>query len=127
MPITGIHHITLCAGGAQEDVDFITKVLGKRLIKQTVLFDGRYAHYHLLLRQRERRDWLGADDVSLPSVPGRVGSGQISATTFSAPQGSASFWVDHLNRHQVEHSWDSGAVRPALHRASGIRPACSSK
>src|SRR2546428_13936608 len=35
MPITGIHHITLCASGAQEDVDFITKVMGLRLIKQT--------------------------------------------------------------------------------------------
>ena len=44
--IKGIHHITLCASGAQEDVDFNTKVLGQRLIKQTVLFDGRYAHYH---------------------------------------------------------------------------------
>ena len=45
--IKGIHHITLCASGAQEDVDFCTQVLGQRLIKQTVLFDGRYAHYHL--------------------------------------------------------------------------------
>ena len=45
--ISGLHHITLCANGAQEDVDFITQVLGLRLIKQTVLFDGRYAHYHL--------------------------------------------------------------------------------
>ena len=45
--IKGLHHITLCASGAQEDVDFCTQVLGQRLIKQTVLFDGRYAHYHL--------------------------------------------------------------------------------
>src|SRR5215211_2720962 len=44
--IKGLHHITLCASGAQEDVDFCTKVMGQRLIKQTVLFDGRYAHYH---------------------------------------------------------------------------------
>ena len=45
--INGLHHITLCASGAQDDVDFLTQVLGLRLIKQTVLFDGRYAHYHL--------------------------------------------------------------------------------
>src|SRR5439155_183490 len=45
--IKGLHHITLCASGAQDDLDFLTQVLGLRLIKQTVLFDGRYAHYHL--------------------------------------------------------------------------------
>ena len=46
-PVTGMHHITVCASGAQEDVDFFTQVVGQRLIKQTVLFDGRYEHYHL--------------------------------------------------------------------------------
>ena len=46
-PVTGLHHITACASGAQQDVDFFTQVVGQRLIKQTVLFDGRYAHYHL--------------------------------------------------------------------------------
>ena len=45
--VTGIHHITVCASGAQEDIDFLTQVAGQRLIKQTILFDGRYAHYHL--------------------------------------------------------------------------------
>jgi glyoxalase family protein len=37
----------VCAAGAQEDIDFMTQVCGQRLIKQTVLFDGRFAHYHL--------------------------------------------------------------------------------
>jgi glyoxalase family protein len=46
-PVTGFHHITVCAGRAQEDVDFFTQVVGQRLIKQTILFDDRYAHYHL--------------------------------------------------------------------------------
>jgi len=29
-PLTGYHHITACAGGAQEDVNFFTNVLGLR-------------------------------------------------------------------------------------------------
>jgi glyoxalase family protein len=104
MPITGIHHITLCARGAQEDVDFITKVMGQRLIKQTVLFDGRYAHYHLYYANANAE--IGSVLTTFPyrRVPGRAGSGQISATAYSAPTGSTPFWVDHLNRHNVEHS-----------------------
>ena len=39
--LPGIHHITLCPGSAQADVDFFTGVLGQRLVKQTVLLDGR--------------------------------------------------------------------------------------
>ena len=45
--VKGLHHITLCPGGAQEDVDFFTQVLGQRLVKQTVLMDGSIPIYHL--------------------------------------------------------------------------------
>jgi glyoxalase family protein len=37
--VQGVHHITLCPGGAQQDVDFFTQVLGQRLVKQTVLME----------------------------------------------------------------------------------------
>jgi glyoxalase family protein len=39
--LKGIHHITSCAGGAQEDIDFLTQVLAQRLVKQTLQMDGR--------------------------------------------------------------------------------------
>ena len=45
--VQGVHHITLCPGRAQEDVDFFTQVLGQRLVKQTVLMDGSIPIYHL--------------------------------------------------------------------------------
>jgi hypothetical protein len=44
--ILGIRHITVCARGAQEDVDFMVE---ERLTKQTVLSNGRYAHYQLAM------------------------------------------------------------------------------
>ena len=102
--IYGLHHITVCASGAQEDVDFITQVLGLRLIKQTVLFDGRYAHYHLYYANANAE--VGSVLTTFPyrRVPGRPGSGQISATSFAVSKGTLSFWKDHLNRHKVEHS-----------------------
>src|SRR5438552_1473654 len=102
-PVSGLHHITLCADRAQDDIDFCTTVMGQRLIKQTVLFDGRYAHYHLYYSNANAE--IGSVLTTFPyrRVPGRQGSGQISATVFTVPKGSMSFWVDHLNRHTVEH------------------------
>src|SRR5678816_2539674 len=102
--IKGLHHITLCASGAQEDIDFCTQVLGQRLIKQTVLFDGRYAHYHLYYANANAE--VGSVFTTFPykRVPGRVGSGQIQSTAYSVPKGSVRFWVEHFDRHGIEHS-----------------------
>lgn len=102
--VRGIHHITVCASGAQEDIDFFTAVVGLRLIKQTVLFDGRYAHYHLYYANANAE--VGSVMTTFPykRVPGRVGSGQIQATAFSVPDGSLTFWADHLSKQGVEHS-----------------------
>lgn len=46
MKIQGLHHITLVSSNAQRTVDFYVKVLGLRLVKQTVNFDDPTA-YHL--------------------------------------------------------------------------------
>src|SRR5438046_5090624 len=102
--IYGLHHITLCASGAQEDVDFITQVLGLRLIKQTVLFDGRYAHYHLYYANANAE--VGSVLTTFPyrRVPGRPGSGQISATAYAVSKGTMPFWKEHLNWHEIENS-----------------------
>jgi glyoxalase family protein len=44
--IQGIHHITLVSADAARTVDFYTRVLGLRLVKQTVNFDDP-GSYHL--------------------------------------------------------------------------------
>ena len=44
--ITGLHHITLVCANAQRTVDFYTRLLGLRLVKQTVNFDAPDS-YHL--------------------------------------------------------------------------------
>lgn len=46
MTILGIHHITLVCANAQRTVDFYTRILGQRLVKQTVNFDDPTS-YHL--------------------------------------------------------------------------------
>jgi glyoxalase family protein len=101
--VRGTHHITYCPARAQEDVDFLTTVLGQRLVKQTVLMDGRIPIHHLYYGNADAD--IGSITTSFPYSrrTGRAGSGQISATSYSVPLGSISFWEDHLDRHHVAH------------------------
>jgi glyoxalase family protein len=101
--VKGIHHITACAAGAQEDIDFLTKVFGQRLIKQTILFDGRYAHYHLYYANADCQPGSVYTTFAFKRVAGRPGSGQLQATAYTIPKGTLKFWTDHLNRYNVRH------------------------
>ncbi|MFN8590875.1 MAG: VOC family protein [Thermomicrobiales bacterium] len=64
--ISGIHHLTAVSADAQRTVDFYTRLLGQRLIKQTVNFDDPSA-YHLYFGDEEHGpgvitffEWKGA-------------------------------------------------------------------
>jgi glyoxalase family protein len=102
--VKGIHHITLCPGSAQEDLDFYTQVLGQRLVKQTVLMDGRIPIYHFYWGNADAE--VGSIATSFPysRKPGQPGSGQVSMTSYAVPTGTALFWKTHFARHGVEHS-----------------------
>jgi catechol 2,3-dioxygenase-like lactoylglutathione lyase family enzyme len=84
--VKGIHHITVCAGGAQQDIDFLIQVFGQRLIKQTILFDGRYAHYHLYYANADAEPGSVYTTFPYSRVQGRPGSGQIQATAYTVPK-----------------------------------------
>jgi glyoxalase family protein len=97
--VTGIHHITLCPGTAQEDVDFFTQVLAQRLVKQTVLMDGSIPVYHFYYGNGDAEP--GSITTSFPYSrrAGRRGSGQVSVVSYAVPKGSLPFWVSHLARY----------------------------
>jgi len=100
----GIHHITLCPGRAQQDVDFFTQVLGQRLVKQTVLLDGSIPIYHLYYGNADAD--IGSIATTFPYArkAGRPGSGQVSATAYAIPPGTIGFWREHFERHRAPHS-----------------------
>jgi len=102
--VKGLHHMTVCVGGAQEDIDFQTQVFGQRLIKQTVLFDGRYAHYHLYYANANAEPGSVYTTFPYGRVMGRPGSGQIQSTAYTVPKGSMKFWLEQFDRHKVKHS-----------------------
>ena len=102
--VKGLHHMTVCVGGAQEDIDFQTRVFGQRMIKQTVLFDGRYAHYHLYYANADAEPGSVYTTFPYGRVKGRPGSGQIQATAYTVPKGTLKFWLEHLHRNKVKNS-----------------------
>lgn len=101
-PLTGYHHITACAGGAQEDVNFFTQALGLRMAKQTVLMDGKIPIYHLYYSNAKLDPGSIMTTFPYSRKPGRQGSGQVYATAFTVAKGSLPFWKDHLKRHKVD-------------------------
>jgi glyoxalase family protein len=102
--VKGLHHVTLCPAGAQEDIEFFTRVMGQRLVKQTVLMDGSIPIYHFYYGNADAD--VGSITTSFPygRKRGREGSGQVSATAYAVPPGTLSFWVSHFDRHGIEHS-----------------------
>ncbi len=104
--VNGIHHVTAGAAGAQEDIDFFTKVVGQRMIKQTVLFDGQAPIYHLYYANKKAE--VGSVMTCFPfkqaGLRGRKGTGQIWSTGYSVPAGSLPFWVKHFDQYKVKHA-----------------------
>ena len=98
----GIHHVTAIARDPQQNVDFYTKVLGLRLVKQTVNFDAPHV-WHLYYG-----DESGSPSSILTFFPwpgvaqGREGAGMTSATAFSVPAESLGFWSQHLASLGIE-------------------------
>src|ERR1700722_17470624 len=103
-PLMGYHHITACAGGAQEDVDFFTQVVGLRMAKQTVLMDGSIPIYHLYYSNAKIEPGSVMTTFPYSRKAGRPGSGQVQSTSFTVSKGTLPFWIEHLKRHKVDSS-----------------------
>ena len=96
--LSGHNHITLNVGGAQEDYDFHTEVLGLKSVKKTLLYDGQAPIYHLYYGND-----VGEESTLVTTFPFRhagltakKGSGQISVLTLSVPESSLDWWRNRL-------------------------------
>ena len=100
--ILGIHHITVIAGDAQENLDFYVGVLGMRLVKRSVNQDAP-GTYHLFYA-----DGAGTPgtDITFFPWPGldaaREGAGQATEVALAVPTGSLSFWRGRLQSLGVQ-------------------------
>jgi len=100
--ILGIHHVTAIAGDPQKNLDFYSKILGLRLVKQTVNYDDP-GTYHLYYG-----DETGSPGTILTFFPwpgaqrGRRGSGQVTVTSFSVPEKSFDYWMERFKNHKID-------------------------
>jgi glyoxalase family protein len=97
MKFTGLHHITMITGDAQENARYYGDLLGLRLVKKTVNFDQPQA-YHLYFG-----DETGAPGSILTwfefagATPGRAGLGMIHTLQLGVPSAaSIDFWQQRL-------------------------------
>ena len=88
----GLHHVTAIATDPQANVDFYTRALGLRLVKQTVNFDAPDT-YHLYYGDEQGRPSSLLTFFPWPGVPkGRHGAGMTTTTAFSVPPSSLGWW-----------------------------------
>ncbi len=99
--IKGLHHVTSLASDAQTNNDFFTHTLGLRRVKKTVNFDAPDV-YHLYYG-----DETGTPGTVMTYFPfqgaqrGRPGTGEVSETVFSVPEGALGFWQERFEKTGV--------------------------
>jgi predicted esterase/catechol 2,3-dioxygenase-like lactoylglutathione lyase family enzyme len=101
MRISGIHHITAVTSSAAENLAFYEKILGLRLVKQTVNFDDPFT-YHLYYG-----DANGSPGTILTFFPwqnlpsGKPGAGMVTAIAFAIPRTSMEFWTHRIEAQAI--------------------------
>lgn len=99
--IPGVHHVTAIASDPQRNIDFYVGLLGLRLVKLTVNFDEPTT-YHLYYGDELGHPGTILTFFAWPGGPnGRIGTGQLTTTSFSIPETAISFWMERLRSHNV--------------------------
>lgn len=101
--VKGLHHVTATVNDAQEDYDFYSKMLGLRLVKETVNFDNEKV-YHFYYANK-----IGSPSTVFTTFPykdqgvrnGVIGAGQATHTAFSVPASSLHFWTERLSQDGI--------------------------
>jgi glyoxalase family protein len=108
--IPGIHQVTAIAGEPQTNIDFYAGVLGLRLVKLTVNFDDP-ATYHLYYGDGQGHPGTILTFFPWPGAPrGRIGTGQLTVTSFAVPERALDYWQNRLREHRIEHTESRSAL-----------------
>jgi glyoxalase family protein len=112
MKLEGIHHITAITADGPRNVDFYARVLGLRMVKQTVNQDDPTA-YHLFFA--DENGSAGAD-LTFFEYPGarrgQAGPGMVHRIVYrvGSPE-SLEFWADRLGSEGISTERVDGGLR----------------
>src|SRR5215210_5987634 len=111
MKLEGIHHITAITGDAPRNVDFYTRVLGLRLVKQTVNQDDPTV-YHLFYGDEEGAPGNDLTFFEYPNaVRGRAGAGMVYRVVWRVGSNDAvEFWSRRLGEERLETRTEDGGL-----------------
>jgi glyoxalase family protein len=99
--ILGLHHVTAIASDPQKNIDFYAGVLGLRLVKLTVNYDDPTT-YHLYYGDGQGHPGTIMTHFPWPgAIAGRIGTGQLTVTSFAVPEKSLSYWKNRLIEHET--------------------------
>jgi glyoxalase family protein len=112
MALEGIHHITAITGDAPRNVDFYARVLGLRLVKQTVNQDDPTV-YHLFYADEGGDPGADLTFFEYPgAAPGRAGAGMVHRIAFRVgSEESLDFWAERLAAEGVGAERGPGSLR----------------
>jgi len=100
--VHGIHHVTVIAGEAQENLDFYASVLGMRLVKKSVNQDAPDT-YHLFYADADGNPGTDLTFFPWPAMgSGRLGVGLTVEVPFAIAPGSMKYWQARFEQHRVD-------------------------
>lgn len=102
--LLGIHHVTAMTDDAQRNYDFITKILGMRLVKKTVNQDDIQT-YHTFYADDRGNPGTDLTFFDFPNTPSYVpGTNSISRTGLRVPNDAAlEYYLERFEKHGVEN------------------------
>lgn len=102
-PVLGLHHVTALASDPQSNLDFYTGMMGLKLVKQTVNFDGPEV-YHFYYGNADGSPGTLLTFFPYPGlVRGRTGGGQATEVAFSIPESSVNYWMERLHEFRLPY------------------------
>lgn len=102
--LLGIHHVTAITDDAKRNYDFITEVLGMRLVKKTVNQDDIQT-YHTFYADDEGNPGTDLTFFDFPGIQAAIhGTNSISRTGLRVPNDAAlEYYLARFEEHGVKH------------------------
>ena len=102
--LLGIHHVTAITDDAERNYNFITEVLGMRLVKKTVNQDDIHT-YHTFYADDRGNAGTDLTFFDFPNIPSFVeGTNSISRTGLRVPNDAAlEYYKERFEEYDIKH------------------------